>query len=273
MKKLADLLKALEGISNVADLTEVKTAVQTFMNDLKEYDSGLTEEVKTKNIEIRGLNDKIKGFETGKGETEKITGNYTKILKTLNLDDTTDDLDSALTELTEKLQAGELAGKSKGELEKQISELTKNHNATAKELAKVSNEKTLLETTVTQERAKRQNAIKDRVIMSALADNKVIKPKEISKILTNSVKVNDDDTVSYINAKGEEVAFDVGIKSWLDDNPEFISNDQTPGSGSGGAGGAGSKGRLTVTAAQFKDPAWYESNREAVMDDRVDIVG
>lgn len=273
MKKLADLLKVIEGATNAADLDAAKATLATLANDIKEFDAGYLDELKTKNTEIRGLNDKVKGFDTSKGQFDVIKGNYTKVLKALDLDEDLEDIDTELASLSEKLQAGELASKSKGELENQIATLTKSHTSTVKELTKLANEKTLLESTVATERTKRQTAIKDRTIMSALADNKVIKPKEIAKILAHSVKVNDDDTLTYINAKGEEVEFEEGIKSWVTENPEFISNEQNPGSGSGGGAAGGGVGRVAVTAAQFKDPAWYEKNRDAVMDDRVDIVG
>lgn len=269
-KVLADLIKIVEGISSAADVTVAQDAANALLADLKEYDESYNNELKKKNSEARGLRDRVKGAESLQTTLDGLKTNHSKILKTLGLDDDVEDLETALASVAEKILLGENAGKGKTELDKQLSDLQKQLTTLTKDLAKVQTEKAGVDTLLANEKGKRQTATKTQALMDALTEHKAIKPKELMKILTHSVQMKDDDSLVYIDDKGEEIEVSKGVQAWLTANPEFVTNTQNPGSGSGGAGGGGT-GKLKATNAQMKDPAWYEKNRQAVLENRVEI--
>ena len=149
----------------------------------------------------------------------------TKLQDHLGIDDDTEDLDEAL----------ETAMKSKGK---------GGDEALLKRLQKLESDrkkdKADAEALLATERGKRHEAIKSQAIITALTAGKAIKPEKLIALLQNSVKVNEDDTLTFTDENGSEIKVDEGITAWLKANPEFVSNSQQPGSGStGGNGGAG----------------------------------
>jgi hypothetical protein len=108
-------------------------------------------------------------------------------------------------------------------------------------LKKATEAQVASEKTATEERGKRQTSERNRALLAALTEHKAIKPDQLLKILADKVKVNDDDSLTFLKDDGEEIDIKTGVKGWLDANPEFVFNAQNPGAG-GGAGGGGKAG-------------------------------
>lgn len=271
MKTLADLLKALEAITNAKDLVEAQNAAQSLVDDLNEYDSGYKQELGKKNSEAQGLRTRLKQAETLSGALEDLKGKHGKVLAKLGFEDDVEDLDEALEAIVEKIKSGETAGKSKTELESQMTELRKQISTLTKQAEKASTESKTFQEQLTQERAKRHTSLKQTELLNVLTANKAVKPDKLAKMLIHNVEVDaeNEDNLLFINDTGEKVPLKDGLVKFLTDNPEFVENAQKGGSGSKGGGGAG---KLKATEAQLKDPTFYRSNRDAILKGDYEVV-
>lgn len=187
-----------------------------------------------------------------KGANERLT----KFHDHIGIEEDVEDLEIALEEFINNHSVG---GKGDGKSSPELSQLQKDIAKLQRELKKAADAQTLAEKKANEELAKRQKSDKNRALLAALTDNKAIKPEQLIKILSDQVKVNDDDSVVFLKDDGEEVQVGEGVKAWLDANPEFVLNSQKPGGGSGSIGGT--KG---VEAGSFgKDLAGQSSNQQS----------
>lgn len=207
-----------EFIASLAKLPDGEKLVENLNAIIAVKDGDLT---KAKN-ELKTTKSAVKESETKlKTTTERLT----KLQDHLGIDDDTEDLDDALANASKS--------KSKGGDEALLKRLQKLEKDRAKD-------KTDSDALLASERGKRHEAIKSQAIITALTAGKAIKPEKLIALLQNSVKVNEDDTLTFTDENGSELKVDEGIAAWLKTNPEFVSNTQQPGSGSaGGNGGAG----------------------------------
>lgn len=271
MKTLADLLKALEAITNATDLAAAQNAAQSLVEDLNEFDSGYKLELSKKNSEAQGLRTRLKTAEALSGALEDLKGKHGKVLSKLGFEDDVEDLDDALEAIVEKIKSGETAGKSKTELEGQMAELRKQINSLTKQAEKASTESKIYQDQLTQERAKRHSSLKQTELLNVLTANKAVKPDKLAKMLMHNVEVDaeNEDNLLFINDAGEKVPLKDGLVKFLTDNPEFVENAQKGGSGSKGGGGGA---KLRATEAQLKDPTFYRSNRDAILKGDYEVV-
>jgi alanyl-tRNA synthetase len=154
--------------------------------------------------------------------------------------DDMEDIEAALAELKTK---EEEALKTGGKGAPEISQLQKDIAKLQRDLKKATEAQVASEKNATEERGKRQTSERNRALLAALTEHKAIKPDQLLKILSDRVKVNDDDSLAFLKEDGEEVDVKVGVKGWLDANPEFVFNAQNPGAG-GGGGAHGKAGEI-----------------------------
>ena len=272
-KVLADLLKVVDSISAATTLEDAQAAAASFKDDLTEYDTGYNAVVRSKNSEAKGLRDRLKAAELSNSELQPFRETVNKITDVFSIT-MGDDLEDQIAAIKAKIEAGENAGKSQTELETKLSDLTKQLTKAQQQQQAVIAERDGALTKLADVNTRRQAALRDQALLSALTANKAVRPNEISAMLASKVKIGDDDKLAFINDNEEEISVDEGIKAWLSTRPEFIQNDQRPGSGSaGGAGGGGTPpGTIKATRAQMKDADWYAKNRQAVIEDRVEVI-
>ena len=216
MKTLADLLKALEAITNATDLAAAQNAAQSLVEDLNEFDSGYKTELGKKNSEAQGLRTRLKQAETLSGALEDLKGKHGKVLSKLGFEDDVEDLDEALEAIVEKIKSGETAGKSKTELEGQMTDLRKQINSLTKAAEKATTDNKTLADQLTQERAKRHTSLKQTELLNILTANNAIKPDKLAKMLLHSVEVDteNEDNLLFIDDTGEKVPLKDGLLSF-----------------------------------------------------------
>lgn len=88
---------------------------------------------------------------------------------------------------------------------------------------------------IAEEKAKRHDLLLRKSLQDALAENKAIRPDQLVELLKSRAKVSDDDSVLFLSDKGEDVDVKSGVKAYMDQFPEFRSNAQVGGAGSGGS--------------------------------------
>ncbi|MDY6303910.1 MAG: hypothetical protein SPL32_06485 [Succiniclasticum sp.] len=106
-------------------------------------------------------------------------------------------------------------------LQNQVKELTDKY-AASEEKAKA-------------EHTKRINTAMHSALQTALANGNALNPEAFTKLLSDQVVVNADDTLS-MKAGDKMVSIDEGVKGWLNGNPWAVKNTGVGGAGSGGAG-------------------------------------
>ena len=138
------------------------------------------------------------------------------------------ELESTITDLKEK-GTGDLSTIEK--MQKQLDELQEKYE-TAENSRK-------------EEKAKRVKTDIANQTIAALTKGNAVNPAEISKILINSVNVEEDGSYKFTNAKGEKVSIEDGTNEWA------VKNTQNGGSGGnrGNGGGAPVKGGLAEVIA------------------------
>lgn len=199
------------------------------LTDGSKYIDALNAIIAVKDGDVTKVKNDLKTIKAAAKESEiklkAAAERLTKLQDHLGIDDDVEDLDTAL--------ADALKTKAKGGDEALLKRLQKLENDRKKD-------KTDADNLLAIERGKRHDAMKSQAIISALTAGKAIKPEKLIALLQNSVKVNDDDTLTYTDENGSEIAIGDGVTAWLKANPEFVSNSQQPGGGSaGGNGGAG----------------------------------
>lgn len=144
------------------------------------------------------------------------------------------ELESTITDLKEK-GTGDLSTIEK--MQKQLDELQEKYE-TAENSRK-------------EEKAKRVKTDIANQTIAALTKGNAVNPAEISKILINSVNVEEDGSYKFTNAKGEKVSIEDGANEWLKGNAWAVKNTQNGGSGGnrGNGGGAPVKGGLAEVIA------------------------
>ncbi|MDU2066627.1 MAG: hypothetical protein E6713_17550 [Sporomusaceae bacterium] len=208
---------------------------QKLIEAIKAIVAGKDAEIKTKGKEVTTAKTAQK-----KAETDLAAANERLEIfqDALEIDGDTEDLDEAIAEAKTKLQAAKDGDTKAADLAQVQSELKKVQRE-YKKLEKISadNEKLLGE-----ERGKRHTSMKTQALLTALTENKAIKPDQLAKLLLNNVKVGDDDKLLFVNEDGDEINVGEGVKGWLETNQEFVLNSQNPGGGSGGGLGNGNQG-------------------------------
>lgn len=111
------------------------------------------------------------------------------------------------------------------------------------------------------EKQKRLNTIKQKAISEALTESKALSPQVLTKALNSQVKVNDDESLFYVNDDGSEVELSEGIKGFLNSNPNLVSNQQI--SGSGGSGNSSQSNTMSYEeASKLSMPEYMKARRE-----------
>lgn len=220
-----EFLKALKALENGTDLVAF----------YEESETASKEEVGKRNRENQNLRTRLKAAEESATLTkEKLESIMTK----LGLD-ADSDITSAEAAV-DKLIAGKGGNESVNALQKRIERLEREK--------KTETEKLKADTAA--ERAKRHDMIRLKDLQDALTANKAAQPGQLAQLLLAKTKVREeDDSVVYVNEKGEEIAISDGVKAYLDAYPEFRINDQRGGAGSGGGTGAG--GGKVDTGVEF----------------------
>ncbi|VBB05576.1 Hypothetical protein LUCI_0786 [Lucifera butyrica] len=232
---------------------------QKFVEAIKTILAVKDGEVAKKSNQYKTLTQTLKETED---KLKTVTGHLTKFYDHTGIDDTAEDLDAALEEYIK----GITSGKGDGKPAPEIAQLQKDLAKLQRELKKSIEAQTAAEKKAEEETAKRQTSEKNRVLLAALTENKAIKPDQLLKILSDRLKVTDDDSVVFVKEDGEEIKVQDGVKSYLDANPEFMQNYQNPGGGSGGGsstgGQAGSFGKELAKQVSTQQTQSLQKGRE-----------
>jgi hypothetical protein len=209
-----DFLKALKALG------EQGTDLVSYF---EESETASREEVGKRNRENKNLRDRLKATEEGSAPAKE---KLETILAKLGLD-TDSDADVVETAI-DKLVTGKGGNESVNTLQKRLDRLERERKT----------EREKLEAETKSERSKRHDILRQKELQEALMANKAINPDQLAKMLLGMTKVrDDDDSIVYLNDKGEEVAVKDGVKAYLDAYPAFRLNDQKGGAGSGGGNG------------------------------------
>ena len=226
---------------------EIIAALGT-LEDGKEFVSGLNAILKDSNDNAHKLEELTKEIGELKTNSTTIGENYNKLADFIGLSTDVTDLDAALEAI--KANKGKEANADKITLQSKINELTRALKASEDKGRETS-------ALAKAEKAKRQSMIRDMHLRNALEANKAVNPAITSGLLRDRVKVNDDDTLSFMADDGSEVTVDEGVKSFLEKYPEYRVNHQIPGAG-------GSYGGQTVDKIDFEkmSPEEYRKLRK-----------
>lgn len=211
--------------------------------------------IAAKEAELGQRATQFKTLTTTLRETEaklkKVTERLERFHDHTGIADDVEDLEAALVEL--KAKEEEML-KTGGKGAPEIAQLQKDIAKLQRDLKKATESQAASEKIATEERTKRQTSERNRALLSALTENKAIKPDQLLKILADKIKVNDDETLTYLKDDGEEVDVKSGVKSWLDANPEFVFNPQNAGAGGGGGGGNGNRSTFAEALLKSNQP-------------------
>lgn len=235
---LEELLKALALIPDG----------QKFVDAIKAIITAKDSEVAQKATQIKTL---TKTLKTTEDKLKSTTDRLEKFHDHTGIADDVEDLDAALAELKAKEDE---ALKNGGKGTPEIAQLQKDIAKLQRDLKKATEAQASSEKLATEERTKRQNSERNRVLLAALTENKAIKPDQLIKILSDRIKVNDDDSVFFVKEDGEEVQVNEGVKTWLEANPEFVVNYQNPGGGSFNGGANGNKNSFAEALLKSEQP-------------------
>lgn len=203
-KNKDDILAALGELENGADFV---SGLNSILKDANESNKKLTD-----------LTAKVAEMEES---NKAVTDNYNKLADFIGLSVDTSDIDAALETLKKNKGADD---NEKVTLQSKINELTRALKATQDKYTEV-------DALAKSERVKRQSMIRDTSIRAALESNKALNPTITSGLLRDKVKVNDDDSLTFMADDGSEVTVDEGVKSFLEKYPEYRANHQVPGAG------------------------------------------
>jgi hypothetical protein len=196
----------------------------------------LAGEITKKNNEAKNLRTRLKATEEN---VTAVNGKFSKVAEFLGLEEDAEDVEAALEALKAK-QSEKKPGGDPGnpQTSQELAQLTSQLNQLQRDLKKISTEKETFAQTAAQEKAKRMELLRDSALKTALANGKAIKPDLLAKILQSNIKTLDDGSEGFVFVAddGNEVTIDEGVKSFLDTNPDFVTNGSRPGAGSGGGG-------------------------------------
>ncbi len=143
---------------------------------------------------------------------------YENLLAAVGLEDTdtaveqAQSLKKALDEFTATGKKPDEAASTIKSLTKQVEDLTKNMAA---------------------ERDKRVNSTKLSKALAALQAGKAVNPSSMAKLVLDSIKVKDDDSVVYLAEDGTEQTVEDGVRAYLAANPWAVKNEGAAGAGTG----------------------------------------
>ena len=221
-KTKEEILKALEGIEGGADFVAGFNALTANADKSAKSAKDLQEQL-----------DKLK-------ESDKaLTDNYNKLFDFIGLSADTKDIDAALKEIKEK-QAADKDGKGGGQGDIELANLKSQLNELKRNIKAATEKNQALEKTAAEEKSRRHTLMKNLALQKALTDNKAIEPSITAKLMSDRVKINDDDSIIFTANDGSEVTVEEGVKSFLELHPQYLANHQLPGAG-GGVGGAGGR--------------------------------
>lgn len=204
-EEILEALKALEGGE------EYVTGFNAILKDANKSSKSLKE-----------LSEKIKEFET---KNTSLTERYNKVSDFVGLPVDVDDLDVALEELKKKKGGNP----DSAVLKSQMNELQR-------KLKTLTDDNVAKEKLYNDERGKRHQMIRDIALRNSLEANKALNPAITARLLTQNVKILDDDNAIFIGEDGSEVTVDEGVKSFMDKYPDYLANKQVPGAGGFGDG-------------------------------------
>lgn len=210
---MEQFLKLLEGADKGKELTEFINA------HLASIDETSKAEVGKRNKENQTLRERTKQAEAKatalQDKAELLAGKLG-----VDLDD--EDLDGSLEKASQG-KGKEADPQLMRRLEKLEKQLKAEREAGTKSIA--------------EEKAKRHDLLLRKSLQDALAENKAIRPDQLVELLKGRAKVGEDDSVVFVSDKGDEVDIKTGVKAYMDQFPEFRSNSQAGGAGSGGSTG------------------------------------
>lgn len=216
---LAALAKAPDGDKLVA---AIKAIVQ-----------GKDEEIRRKTNELSLAKKATKDLDSN---AKSLKERLAKFFDALGIDEDIEDLDAAIAEAVKVAKKG-----GDDALLKRLEKLERERKKDKEESDKL----------ITEERAKRHDLLKRQTILSALNAGEAARAEDLVGLLTGMVQLGDDDSLTFINEKGEAVKVEDGVKAWLNTRPEFKKNPQNAGAGShGGAGGGGGEGSFGKQLAE-----------------------
>lgn len=122
-------------------------------------------------------------------------------------------------------------GKKPDEIAAQLATLTKGLDNANKQLAEMTEK-------ANTEKAKRLNAVKTNALIEALTKQNCTSPQNVAKIITENIKVGDDEGLSFDYGDKMGLSVEDGVKAFLAENTWAVKARGSKGGG-GSTGGAG----------------------------------
>lgn len=241
---LEEMMKALEAVDNGSEMAEVV--------------KGLQAEIAKKNSEAKNLRERMKTSESALAANKET---LKKVVSKLGLELQEDD-EGSLDEALEGFMNGRKPS-SEGE-DKELAALRLDMQRMKRDFEKMQKAKEQSDQLAAAEREKRIGTEKARRLTEALTSEKAISPTKLVKLLEGNVKVLEDDSMVYVGDDGAEVDLKEGVASFLKANPEFVANNQVPGSGGGKGAGAGGQKLYSKAELEAMTPEEVNKNWDAV---------
>lgn len=193
----------------------------------------VTDRDKASKTKLDKVTEKLTAAETEKKMAEAEKQKLMGLAKKIGFDVTAEDFDSAVDAAIEDLKkaSGNPTPEELSKLKKEISTLRKDHE-------KLSEEKTKADQMYGDIKGKYHGGLIKSALQNELAKANVNSPDFYAEALSGKVRVNDDDTLTYIGKDGAEMEIADGVAVLVKDHPDFVANTQNGGVGSAKGNGA-----------------------------------
>lgn len=241
---LEELLKALNTLQDGPKYVEAIKAII----EQKEGEIG------KKATELKTVKTALKEAE-GKANTasERLSQFYSHF----EIDENVEDLEEAFEAVAARMTASKDGGASAPEVTQLQKELAK----LQRDFKKLQTTNETTEKQFQDERGKRHKALKEQIVLAEMVKNKIKNPELLMKLVLDSVKIGDDDSLIFENENKEEMSVAEGIKAFADAHLDFVINGQNQGASSNN--GHNSDGGGSFASSLIKDRQQPENLQKA----------
>lgn len=192
----------------------------------------ISEREKKAKDKLDKVEEKLKTVQKEKESFDGLKSKYENVAKKIGFDIETEDFDAAVDIAIEELKKA--AGNPTPD---EIAKIKKEINTLRKQNETVISEKAEAEKKYDEVLTKYQGGMIRQALLKALSEANIKDPAFIAEALSGKVKVNEDDTLSFIGNDGAEMEISDGVAEFAKVHPDFISHEQLGGAGSLGAKG------------------------------------
>lgn len=186
---------------------------------------------KKTNDESASLRRRLREQEEATNKT-KLTMNALMTHLGLSVDDESQADESTIAAKIDELKTQKKAASKDGSSDNVVAELNAKINESQRQLKQLQKEAVDNKSMAEAEKQKRISYMRENAITKELVANNAIKPQLLSKIVEGNIKLDESGEGFLYATESGDVPLSEGIKSFLETNPDFVSNPGRPGSGS-----------------------------------------